>query len=625
VQGDAAAAEAGAFDFDAARKLMIESCGDCHAEGAQEGGFAIEPLTAEPESLVEEFERWQTVRQRVNDRSMPPVDAEPVEDAARHQFVEWVERASTAALSQLPPRAGPPLLRRLSRHEYANTVRDLLNVHFDAGQALPEDAAGGEGFTNAAETLVISPIHAEKYLEAATNALQYAARNEATRKRLLVERPEDVESEIDAARTNLTRFAERAFRRPVAPDEVARYVALFESAREDELPFDEALFYAMRGILISPSFLFIAEAAPSKPGVAQPLTDHELAVRLSYFLWASMPDDELRAAADTGALSNEAELRKQTLRMLTARGTHLQDSLEQFVAGWLGTADLGRAKKIDRDRHPQIKDPHVAALRNQPIYFLESVLQENESLLRLIDADWTFLNNELVKVYRLDRGKIEGDFVQRLKRVKLAPEYGYRGGLLGMGGIYVVSSYPRRSSPVLRGAWVLEKLLGVELPPPPPDVPELEEGDAESEAATLRERLERHRADASCASCHNRIDPLGFALENFDEIGRWRNEDGGSPINAVAALPGGREIDGVQGLKEYLLQEKVTFVRNLTRKMLGYALGRSLRPSDLSTVERIVERLEQHDYRAQELVWGIVKSAPFRQKMSSVAPETGDE
>jgi hypothetical protein len=281
----------------------------------------------------------------------------------------------------------------------------------------------------------------------------------------------------------------------------------------------------------------------------------------------------------------------------------------------LGTADLGRAKKVDRERHPWVKDPHVAALRNQPVYAMESILRENESVLTLIDAPWTFLNGELVRVYRLKRNKIKEKFVQRLIRVQLPDEYRYRGGLLGMGGVLTVSSYPRRTSPVLRGAWVLEKMLGVELPPPPPNVPALDESTEVVQAQTMRQRLERHRQDAACASCHDRIDPIGFALENFDELGRWRDKDDGGPIDPVVHLADGAEIKGVAGLKQHLMKQKDIFARVLTRKMLGFALGRSLRPSDLCTVEIIVQRLKENDYRSHELLFGIVMSEPFRQKV----------
>jgi hypothetical protein len=204
-----------------------------------------------------------------------------------------------------------------------------------------------------------------------------------------------------------------------------------------------------------------------------------------------------------------------------------------------------------------------------------------------------------------------------LVRVTLPEKYRYRSGVLGAGATMGVSSYPRRSSPVLRGAWVLDKLLGVEMPPPPPDVPKLDESETAATASTLRERLELHRADQACATCHNRMDPLGFALENFDEMGRWRDRDAGGDIDAKAELPDGATLEGVEGLKKYLLEHKREVVRQLTEKMLGYALARGLRPSDLCTVERIVERLEANDYRAQELVLGIVESEPFRNKRIS--------
>ena len=608
-------------EFADAARVLQQSCSDCHGDGSDEGGFSLSHVES-ASSLDENFVGWQKIRERIVDRSMPPADAEPLPDEVRQALVAWIDEASLAAICGDGPSAGPPLLRRLARHEYANTIRDLLDIHFDAGQGLPEETAGGEGFTNAAETLILSPIHAEKYLQAATDALQYAATDARARRRLLAARPENSGSDADpgseraAAEENLRQLAIRAFRRPVGDRQLEPYLALFDAARADDLPYDEAVLYAMRGILISPSFLFIAEASPQAIGVAEPLTDHELAVRLSYFLWATTPDDELREAADAGRLGDPEELKKQTLRLLTERGTHLRDSMEPFVGSWLGTADLGRSKKVDRQQHPWVADMHVAALRNQPVYVMESVLQENEPILALIDASWTYLNNELLRVYGLKRSKFkEESFQQRLVRVELPDEYQYRGGLLGMGGVHAVSAYPRRSSPVLRGGWVLEKMLGVELPPPPPDIPALDESPTAAQTRTLRQRLEQHRQDAACASCHDRIDPIGFALENFDEIGRWRDSDEGGEIDARVQLADGTELDGVAGLKKHLMDQKDTFARVLTRKMLGYALGRSLRPTDLCTVETILDRLRENEYRGQELVLGIVMSEPFRKKM----------
>jgi len=605
------------LDFASAQAALAKGCADCHGEEEGEGGFSLAKV-ADEASLGREHDAWVRVRMRLADHSMPPTDAEPMEIGLRLRVLDWVDAAMRNAVLEQGEQAGPPMFRRMAAHEYSNTMRDLLGVHFNAGSGLPQDVAGGEGFNNAAETLTISPIHAEKYVEAATEALAYASRDTRGRERLFPNRPSDTLSEADAARANLTVLANRAFRRPVADEEVASYLKLYDDARGDGLDFDQACYYAMRGILIAPQFLFLSEAAPAQPNVTEPLTNHELATRLSYFLWASMPDQELREAADAGKLSDPEELKRQAVRLMTDRDTHLNDSLVQFVGQWLGTADWGHGKAPDAAKHNWVQDHHTAAMRNQPVYVFEELLQENESLLALIDSDWTFLNEELLRVYRIKREDVEAKrLAQHLVRVKLPEKLRYRGGILGAGAAMGVSSYPRRSSPVLRGAWVLDKMLGVEMPPPPPNVPKLDESETAAAARTLRERLEQHRADPACASCHNRMDPIGFALENFDELGRWRDRDAGGEIDATAQLADGATLEGIDGLKRYLLEHKRDFVRHLTEKMLGYALARGLRPSDLCTVERIVERLEANDYRAQELVLGIVESEPFRKKRIS--------
>ncbi|HYO26408.1 MAG TPA: DUF1588 domain-containing protein [Lacipirellulaceae bacterium] len=604
--------------FAATQAALDRSCGDCHgAERGNEGGFGLGEL-ALPGSLVERYDRWMRVESRLADGSMPPDYAEPLLPDERAALVAWVDSATREAIRARGEAAGPAMFRRMTRHEYSNTVRDLLNTHFDAGESLPQDLAGGEGFDNASETLTISPIHAEKYFAAATTALQYAASEAESRERILRHRPSASVSETDAARRNLLAFARRAFRRPTAAADVEPYLQLFEEARADGLDFDLAMIYALRGVLTSPRFLFLSEAAPADPGpdaavVDAPLDSWELATRLSYFLWASLPDRELREAADAGLLADPSELERQTLRMLK-HPTALNDSMAQFAGQWLGTADLGQSKVIDRSRHAWINEPHVAAMRSQPVRFVESLLRENGSVLELIDSEWTFLNSDLVEIYGLEARRIDGKIGQHLLRVKLPAEYRRHGGVLGMGAVMAVTAYPRRTSPVLRGVWVLEKLLGSKSPPPPPNVPPLDEGPADDGPQTVRQRLENHRADPACAACHDRIDPVGFALENFDELGRWRTADDGGAIDARAQMPGGESFEGPEGLKQHLLAHKTQVARNLTEKMLGYALARGLTPSDRATVEAIVDRLEANDYRAQELVLGIVTSKPFRFK-----------
>lgn len=588
------------------------SCSDCHDKGA----FVVKRLS-ELASLTDHYDEWMSVRQRLADHSMPPKDGEPLEIDVRLRMVDWIHAAAREAALQKGEQAGPPQFRRLSRHEYSNTMRDLLDVHFDAGHSLPQDVAGGEGFNNAAETLTISPIHSEKYLAAAEEALAYAARDSRGRARLLAVKPGENVDEAKAARDNLRTLAERAFRRPVNNGELDGAGVLYKQAREDGMNHEDASFYAMRGVLVSAKFLFLSEDVPATPGESVPLTNHELAARLSYFLWATMPDEKLRRAADKGELSNPDELRRQTLRMIDDKGTHLNDSLVQFVGQWLGTDDWGRTKFPDKELHPRIEDHHVAPMRNQPVYLFESILKDNGSLIELIDSDWTFMNVELSGMYRLKKDKIKKDYAQHLVRVPLPEEYRYRSGLLGCGAVMAVTAHPKRSSPVLRGAWVLDKMLGIELPPPPPDVPPLDESNDVAKAHTVRQRLEQHREKQACAVCHDRIDPVGFALENFDELGRWRDRDGGGPIDAKATLPDGTNIEGLQGLKDHLLKNKDQFVRHLIEKMLGYALARGLTPSDQATIEKILERVKQSDYKAQELVLGIVNSEPFRNKRAN--------
>lgn len=605
--------ESRTIDFAAAMETFELHCGGCHGDAEGEGGFSLEAL-ADPASLKDAPREWIRLRHRLADGSMPPRDAEPLALAERKQLVVWLDGEVRESLCQAGESAGPAMFRRLTAYEYSNTMRDLLAVHFQAGRSLPQDIAGGEGFDNAAETLGISPIYAEKFLEAATAALDYAASNAESRELLVASRPSETLDERGAAEANLHALANRAFRRPVATEELAPYVTLFVDARADGLDFEQATFYAMRGVLTSPQFLFLNEAAPPSAAAAEPLDGWELATRLSYFLWTSMPDAALREAADAGLLSDPQQVRDQVKRML-GEGTHLNDSLVQFVGQWLGTADLGSTKQIDAVRHPWVKDNHVSALRNQPVYVFESLLRENGSLLELIDADWTFLNEELVTIYGMDRAKLgKQEILQQLVRVPLPDEYRFRGGLVASGGVLARTSYPQRSSAVLRGVWVWDKMLGVTLPPPPPSVPALAEGGAAGQVESQRARLNRHRADPTCAACHDRIDPIGFALENFDEIGRWRDTDEGAKVDAVAELGGGIMIEGLEGLKAYLLENKDQFVRHLTEKMLGYALARGLEPGDRPTVEAIVARLRANDYRAQELVLGIVESKPFRFK-----------
>jgi mono/diheme cytochrome c family protein len=622
-----------ALEMPAVKALLTTHCADCHGGGADEGGFRIEKLE-DVRSLVSDFEDWQIVRRRIHDMEMPPASSEPIPDTDRDALIQWIDQAIRQAACDPSIPRGPAPLRRLTRNEYRNTIRDLLGIHFDASHVLPSEGSGGEGFDNAAEVLLISPLHAEKYLDAAKMALEHAERDERAREHLIAGRrdrgrgrrggsrdpaavPEqpgeaEVDDEVRAHRV-LLRFAERAYRRPVADEEVAPLVELYKAARQDNATFESACFYAMQGVLISPHFLFRVES-PNESEVPVPLTDHELAVRLSYFLWETMPDEPLRRAADAGELSDPEKLRAQVLRMLG--DSRLLDASLSFTGQWLGTAELGRTIFPDPELYPWIDDPTRAAMRDQPGYVFAEILRTDASLLELIDARWTFLTTELVRLYKIPRKELEGEIRQHLVRVEL-PEGSIHGSLLTMSGVMAVASYPKRTSPVLRGVWVLDNLLGSPPPPPPPDIPALDEAKVESGALSMREQFAAHRANPTCATCHDRLDPIGFALENLDMVGRWRDNDAAGPIDASAQLPDGKKIDGVQGLKQHLLEQRDVFVEQLARKLLGYALGRGLVAADLCALDTIVQRVREADYHAHALVLAIVESEPFRTKPRS--------
>lgn len=612
----AATPDAGAkYDFPTSQKLISTYCKGCHQGKAPAGGFDVAQIAAVG-SLSEHADRWNTVRSRVKNGEMPPkgMPAPPIDQ--RESFTAWIDaalRAEACAGGILP---GPSPIRRLNRDEYSSTVRDLLNIHINAGQALPADGAGGEGFDNAAETLFISPIHAEKYLEAARNALEYASKDPKSREVFLIAEPGATLTSEQAAQKVIGAFLPRAFRHPATDADVERFMALFRAAEKRKLPYDDAILYALRGILISPEFLFRLEQ-PNPSAEAKLVDDYDLASRLSYFLWGSMPDQELFDLAAKRQLNRPETLRKQIARMLN--DTKSLEFSERFVEQWLGTRELGRDIKPDEKLFPLYYDDEVqSGIRYEPILYFQEVLAKNLSLLTLIDSDFTIATRKLLKLYSLDVAMPRKDAQQQPQRVEL-PAGSHRGGVLSMAAVLAVSSYPGRTSPVLRGKWILDAMLGTPPPPPPPGVPPLSEQEG-AHPQTVRERLELHRKNPVCASCHSRIDPLGFALENYDVLGRWRTEDAGKPVDARGELVDGTKFEGPDQLKAALIARQDLFLRNLTNKMLGYSLGRGLTLSDSCTVDQILEHLKANQLKAQTLVEEIVLSVPFRYQQP--APRT---
>lgn len=617
------------YSFDEGQQFLKTYCQGCHIGKAPAGGFSLAPLRT-PASLREKPNSWNSLITRVQNGEMPPKGAPAPGLDKTEAFVGWAKESlrNEACASGVTP--GPAPIRRLSRAQYTATVRDLLNLHMDVGGALPADGAGGEGFDNAAETLFLSPIHAEKYLDAAKLALAYAAKDPRSRAKFLLAKPGPGLTSEAAARTILENFLKRAFRRPVVQEDLAFYLSLFHAAEQKGESFEDSVLYALRAVLISPQFLFRVEAPHSGPE-PRLLDDYALASRLSYFLWGSTPDSLLLALAESGKLQDPEILKGQVARML--RNSKAFDFAQSFIEQWLRTRELGQTIRPDLELYPAWKDAELQGdIRYQPVLFFREILSNNLSLLNFIDSKWTITTRKLQKLYGLDIKPPRAGNGQQPQRIEL-PDGTNRGGLLGMAAVLAVSSHPHRTSPVLRGKWMLESLLGTPPPPPPPDVPALEEGKFTT-GNTLRERLAQHRANPVCASCHSRIDPLGFALENFDVLGRWRTEDAGKPIDAKGELPDGKSFEGPDQLKAVLLQKKDVFLRNLTNKALGYALGRGLTLQDSCTVDSILAELERNDYSAHTLITAVVLSTPFRyqagastvpQKTQTTAPQVRKE
>ena len=424
-------------------------------------------------------------------------------------------------------------------------------------------------------------------------------------------------SQPDQAREILQRFISRAYRRPAITAEVDRLVAVVTRSLAEGVSWEVSMQRAMLTTLVSPKFLFRLELddRPESPD-SRPLDEFQLASRISYFLWSSMPDEELLALASKGELT--PNLDAQVRRMLADPKSN--SLIDNFAMQWL---QLKRLKTVTPDPNlfPTFNEPLRAAMLKETELFFEAMIREDRSIVDLVAADFTYLNGPLAQHYGLahllsqpteeaNRGRRRGGPNRDFERVTL-PD-GLRGGLLTQASILTVTSNPTRTSPVKRGRWILEQILGAPPPPPPPNVPELAEGDKAQLTGSLRQRMEQHRANPACANCHAKMDPLGFAFENYNAIGGFREKDGEFPIEAGGMLPGGKAFQGPVELKSILKEQRVKVGRNLTEKLMIYGLGRGLEYYDRRSVQKIQEELEKNDYKFSTLAVEIVKSDPFR-------------
>jgi hypothetical protein len=418
-----------------------------------------------------------------------------------------------------------------------------------------------------------------------------------------------------AAEQILRTFLRKAYRRPVAAAEVSQFLPLYDRAAERGDPFEERMKLALKAILISPDFLFRMEHRSDKPGV-YPVGQYELASRLSYFLWSTMPDEELATIAAEGKLQDPKVLIEQVDRMLDDPRSH--NFTSTFIGQWLGTQELGgRAAPMLTELQAFYTPPVAADLRAEPILIFERILGENRSLLDLLNGNYTYMTDRLVKFYQLE-DKFKNFHSSEPQLVEWPDDR--RAGVLNSGSVMAITSHYRQTSPVLRGAWLLDTVLGTPVPPPPPNVPPLEavkcEGDCVNKAKTavgMRQKVLEHTANPACSACHKLMDPMGFALENFDWTGRWRDKEfDGSAIDVSGSLPSGEKFNGPAELRRALLNRKDEFMRQVTGKVLGYALGRNLQDGDSCTVQQLADRLQKDNYRARTLIHEVALSVPFR-------------
>ena len=780
------------------RPILEKHCFMCHGPQKQEGQFKISGLDFD---VVKgpDAEHWQEVLDRLNAGTMPPKGKSKLSDAERAQLTSWLTAQLKLATEARRSTGGRTVLRRLTRYEYNNTLRDLLGVDLDFAKGLPPEAAAELGFQNNSKILVTSFLHLDHFQKVAKRALmeafgskekpaaielQYepkekAAKKTATKKKdtlkatiaansegairfgkIPAEGPVMIRVTAWAARTSqgdypnlrvamgkfgkknmppgklvgevgvdavaksprayefrvraedypvngnyanfltirnnfdpgtsalaaadhpalhitkvelfapfnkvwppesrtrvlieskskgdekayarevIEKFMQRAYRRPISTQEATRMFDLFVKLRANSDSFDDAITDALSAVLISPGFLLLAEPAKNKEPTdkARKLTDYELASRLSYFLWSTMPDDTLFALADKGQLQDDAVLRGQVKRML--EDPKSKQFSQRFVSQWLDLDSVQRVA-VNPEYFPNFNDALKPMMREETMHFFDTILREDLSCFTLLDSDFAMLNASLAKHYN-----IAGVAGNQFRKVALKPE-DHRGGILTHASILTGNSSGDDTHPVKRGVWVLERLLNDPPPPPPPEVPTLAQQDKEGVRLSLKEKLFVHRQEAACMNCHKKIDPWGLAFENYNGVGIWQNMGKTSPMSGVVPksddqkkkkgaktpdpkipakppgrevdshteLPDGTKIDGLDDLKKYLLTKKRDrFAETLVSKVLSYAIWRNLEFSDRPAVQELSQSFRKNDYRIRSLITEIVLSESFRTK-----------
>lgn len=605
------------------RPLLQNRCAACHEKNDSPDRFTVAYLQNHPAAANSAFV-WERAISQVLSGQMPP-RSHPSLDSHERALLErwWRTRPPDAFCEQIPTEQnqrhypGYVRTRRLTRLEYRNAVRDLLGVQLQQDELPPADASGGEGFDNVGDVLFTSPGHLASWMSSTGAAVRRALQQDTLRQ-LAAAGPMTID--FDASSTELDKdppvaervrplldaVARRAWRRRPTAEELVPLLNLYTTAADSAPSAREALELPLQAILLSPHFLFVVEPEPADGVEVTRLSSFELAMRLSLLLWSSIPDEALLRSAESERLLEPAELRAQLNRMLADPRSRALG--EAFGVQWLGL-DESAERRPDPELFPEYTATLAIDFREEAIRTIAGVFQDNRPLTELLAADSVWVNKRLARFYGLPELPEDGWF-----RVSAADSQ--RGGAVTLAAVLTSASYARRTSPVLRGKWLLQNLLGTAVEPPPPGIPPLENADVGGQPATMRARLEAHRRDPDCAACHEVMDPLGFSLEHFDAIGRWRTLDNGLPVDARGILPDGTSVDGPAGLRQALLSRQDEFLRHFTRRLLGYALGRALTSLDDCVVERCLERLREEQGSARGLLEEIILSYAFQHRYS---------
>jgi mono/diheme cytochrome c family protein len=591
------------FDKDI-QPLLKTYCIGCHGGERPRGRVGLDKYK-DDQSLAKNHELGERLLKALRAGDMPPKTKPKPTTQEMELLKRWLEDKILKVDCGLVQDPGRVTIRRLNRNEYNNTIRDLLGVHFQPADDFPADDIG-YGFDNIGDVLSLPPILLEKYMTAAEKIIANAFKSADTRQRIMIAQPTE-KNQADAARKIIENFTRRAYRRPVSADEVARLVRFVELATANGDSFERGIQLTLQAVLVSPNFLFRIERdhAPAGTEGTRPIAEFELASRLSYFLWSTMPDEELFKQAQNETLRKNLE--PQIRRML--RDPKSKALVENFAGQWLQLRAL-KTVAPDPVMFPTFNDALRSAMQKETELFFESIMREDRSILDFLTADYTFVNERLAKHYGIPGVKGE-----QFQRVRLTGNQ--RAGILTQASILTVTSNPTRTSPVKRGKWIMENILGTPPPNPPANVPELSEAKEVVESAPLRKRMEQHRADPNCAVCHQHMDTLGFSFENFNAIGAWRTMDGKFSIDPSGTLPNGQAFKGAKELTTLLKRDKDLFARCLAEKLLTFALGRGLEYSDKCAVDQIVAAVAKNDYRFSSLAMEIVKSDPFEMRRLS--------